>query len=148
AGGKVATGCTDDDDPPAGHVLAAMIAHALDHGVDTGITDAETLTHDAAQIDLTGDGAIADDVAGNDVLLRLEARLDGLPRRVRHDPRAAQALAEVVIGVSFQFQGQSLGCEAAEALPGRAVELEVDGVIRQAIKAIALADLTTERGGD
>ena len=43
----------EHDDPPAGHVLAAVVADALDHGGGAGVAHAEALADDAAQEDLT-----------------------------------------------------------------------------------------------
>jgi len=38
---KVAAGLADDHDPAAGHVLAAVIAHALHDRLDAGVADAD-----------------------------------------------------------------------------------------------------------
>src|SRR5207253_3618666 len=104
---------------PAGHVLAAVVADALDDRVDAAVADAEPFAHDAAQVNLTGDRAVADDVAGNDVLLGLEG---AVLRRVGDDPPARETLAQVIVRVAFQFQRHALGQEAPEALAGVAGE--------------------------
>src|SRR5262245_40096526 len=48
AGGEVAPGRADDQDDAAGHVFAAMVADALDHGDGTGIAHGEALAANAA----------------------------------------------------------------------------------------------------
>ena len=77
AGAEVPTGRTDDHDPPAGHVLAAVVADALDDGVGTRVAHAEPLADHAADEQLAAGGAVGDDVAGDDVLLGRERRRRG-----------------------------------------------------------------------
>ena len=76
-----------------------VVAHALDDGQRTGVADAEPLADPAAQEDLAAGGAVADDVAGDDVVLGGEGRLRG---RADDDPPAGQALADVVVGVAVR----------------------------------------------
>ena len=68
-GAEVAAGRPEHDHATTGHVLAAVVADALDHRERTGVADAEALADDAAQEDLAARRAVADDVAGDDVLL-------------------------------------------------------------------------------
>ena len=145
AGGEVAAGAADDDDAAAGHVFAAMIAAAFDDGFRAGVADAEAFADDAADVDLAVDRAVADDVAGDDVLLGAEGRVLG---REDGDAPAGQAFADVVVGVAFQQQRDAAGEEAAEALAGRAGELEGDRVVGQAGLAVLLGDFARERGAD
>ena len=53
----------------AGHVFAAVVTDALDHGRRTGVAHREALADHAADERLTGGRAVQDDVAGDDVLL-------------------------------------------------------------------------------
>ena len=53
----------------------------------------------------------------------------GTLRRIDDDPPAAEALAEVIVGVAFEFERHALGHERAEALAGAAVELELNRVL-------------------
>ena len=48
ARGEVAPGRAEHDDAPAGHVLAAVVAHALDHHVGAAVAHAEALAGHAA----------------------------------------------------------------------------------------------------
>ena len=52
AGGEIAPGLADDDDDPAGHVFAAVVARPLDDGDRARIAHAETLARDAAEVAL------------------------------------------------------------------------------------------------
>ena len=74
AGTEVATGVAEHDDPATGHVLAAVVADALDDRRGTRVAHAEPLADDAAQEDLAGRGAVADHVAGDDLILGDERR--------------------------------------------------------------------------
>ena len=59
----------EHDDAAAGHVLAAVVADALDHRGGARVAHAEALADDAAEEDLAAGRAVGDDVAGDDVLL-------------------------------------------------------------------------------
>ena len=72
AGGEVAAGRAEDQHPAAGHVLAAVVADALDDGGGARVAHAEPLPDQAAQEHLAGGGAVEDDVAGDDVVLGRE----------------------------------------------------------------------------
>jgi len=74
-------------------------------------------------------GAIQHDVADEDVVLGHEA---GGAGRVDDDAAAAEALADVVVGVAFESQRDAGREEGAKALASAAVELEANGIRRQA----------------
>jgi hypothetical protein len=69
AGAEIAARRTQDDDAPARHVLAAVVADGLHDGVDAAVADAETLASDAADVDFAARGPVKRHVADNDVLL-------------------------------------------------------------------------------
>jgi len=50
---------------------------------------------------------------------------------------ARQSLAEIIVWPRPQLEGYALGAEGAEALPGRSLELELDGVFQQGVLAVA-----------
>src|SRR5438477_212654 len=75
AGSKVSSGDPQDEDRAAGHVLAAMVADTFHDGGRAGVAHREALARHAAEIGLALDGAVQDDVAGDDVLGRLAAKL-------------------------------------------------------------------------
>ena len=88
AGGEVAPRRAEHDDAPAGHVLAAVVAHALDDGAGAAVADAEALAGHAADVRLAAGRAVERDVADEDVLLGDERRL---ARRI--DDRACRPTA-------------------------------------------------------
>ena len=115
---EVATGRPRTSDGATGHVLAAVVAHALDDGGGAGVADAEALADLAAQEELAGRRAVADDVAGDDVLLGRERR--GAVR-ADDDAAAGEALADVVVGVAVQAQrdARAAGRRRATGRPSR-----------------------------
>src|ERR1700722_14359046 len=68
AGGEVAAGCAQHHDPPAGHVLAAVISHALDDGFDAAVAHGEALPGHAAEVGLARGRPVQCHVADDDVL--------------------------------------------------------------------------------
>ena len=60
---------------------------------------------------------------------------------------AGEALAQVVVGVPFQGQRDSLGKEGAKTLPRRAPEVQADGVIGQPVGTIAPRDFAAQHRG-
>ena len=59
-----------------------------------------------------------------------------------------EPLADVVVGVAVEAQGDAAGQEGPEALPGGAAEADVDGPLRQAGATVATGDLGAEHGAD
>ena len=134
AGREVATGWTEDHDAAAGHVFAAVVADAFDHGMRTAVADGEPLGGAAADECFAARRAVQRDVADDDVVFGHKARFGG---RIDDDAAAGKALADVIVRVADEFQRDAAGQERAEALAGRAGELEVDRAVGQAILAPA-----------
>ena len=105
-----------------------MITDSLDHRVGTAVADTESFGSDTAEIGFTTNGAIQHHITDQDVLLRLEG---AVLWRVDDDLAAGQALADKVIGVAFDPDGNAAGQPCAEALAGTAGQLHIDGVFRQ-----------------
>src|SRR5258708_7967227 len=133
AGAEVAAGAAEDDDAAAGHVFAAVVADALDDGVDAGVADGEALAGHAAEINLAGGGAVEGDVADDHVVLGLEGGGGG---RVDDDLAAGEALADVVVGVALDGERHAARHERAEALAGGPFEVDADGVGGHALGAV------------
>ena len=144
-GREVAAGRPEDHRAPAGHVLAAVVADALDHRGRAGVAHAEALAHDTADEHLAVGRAVEDHVARDDVLLGHELR-DA--RRAQHQRAAREALAEVVVGVALEPQRDAARHERAEALPGRAAERDVDRAVGQALAAPTPRQLGAEHRAD
>ena len=133
-GGEVAAGLAEDDDAAAGHVLAAVLADALDDRQRAGVADREALAGEAAEEGLAAGGAVEDDVAGDHVLGRVEARAVG---RADREDAAGEALADVVVRLALELERDPRREPGAEALAGRAAQADVDRVARQAGVAVA-----------
>ena len=101
--------------PAAGHIFTAVVADAFDDGVDAAVADTEPFAGRAVDVGFTGGRSIKGDVADDDVVFCRENRF---PRRRYDDLAAGQALAQVVVGIPFEGQGQAVGNEGSEALAG------------------------------
>src|SRR5581483_10785605 len=128
AGGEVAAGPAEDDDAAARHVLAAVVADALDDGARAGVPDREALAGEAAEEGLARRGAVEDGVADDHALLRRER---GALRRPHRDRAAGEALAGVVVRVAVEGELDARREPGAERLPGRAAQREPDRPGRQ-----------------
>src|SRR5574337_330742 len=68
-GCEVSPGAADDDDPAAGHVLAAVVAHALHDSMGAAIAHGEPFPCNPTEVGLAARGAVEDHVSDEDVLL-------------------------------------------------------------------------------
>ncbi len=71
----------------------------------------------------------------------------GAGGRIDDDLAAAQSLADVVVGVAFEFERHALRDERAEALARAAVEFQMHRVLRQSLPVL-LRDLVAEDRAD
>src|SRR5579884_2956654 len=106
----------------AGHVLAPVVAHALDDGARARVPDREALAGDAAEERASRRRAVEDGVADDHVLLRAERRLR---RRADGDRPAGQAFACVVVRLAVERELEPRREPGAERLAGGTVQLEV-----------------------
>ena len=141
----VAAGLAQHHDPAAGHVLAGVVADALDDGQRAGVARGEPLAHPAAQVDLAGGGAEQQGVACDHVVLGQEQHVVGRPD---DDAATRKALADIVVGVADQLEGDTGRQERADRLARGAGERDVDGVVGQALRAVTPGDLGAEQGAD
>ena len=111
----------EHDDHAVGHVLAAVIAHALDHRGCAGVAHREALAGDAVEEDLAAGCAVEDHVADQDALLGQEA---GGLGRIDDDAPAGKPLAQVIVGVAFQFSVTPLGTNAPKLCPAEPLKLK------------------------
>ena len=130
ARGEVFAGLAQHHHSAAGHVLTAVVAHALHNRRGAGVADAESFACHAADEGLAAGGAIEGHVADDNVLAAVVGDVLG---RIHDDLAAGQALAQIVVAVAYQFQGQSLGDEGAEALTAVAVADDMEGVVGQGV---------------
>ncbi len=143
AGGEVAAGRAEHDDDAVGHVFAAVIAHAFDHGCCAGVANRKALAGDAVEEDFAAGCAVEDDVADENAFLGQEA---GGLGRIGDDAAAGEAFAQIVVGVAFKLERDALRNECAEALAGRSAEFEVDGAVGQAGGAVTARDFAAQHG--
>src|SRR5262249_46066857 len=142
---EVATRRPKDDHTAAGHVFAAVIADRLDDGIDAAVTHAEAFARQAANVGIAGGRAIEGDGADDDVLFRYEGRAGG---RIDDDLAARQALADVIVGIALKRERHAARHEGAEALSGRALEMQLDRVLGQPLGAVLTRDLAAGDGAD
>eukprot|EP00982_Pelagococcus_subviridis_P002394 18522-Pelagococcus_subviridis.AAC.9 len=138
---EVPPGGAEDAHDAARHVLAAVVADALDDGVRARVADAETLRGDAAEERLPRGRAVQRDVPDDDRAARVERRVGG---RADDDFAAAEALADVVVRVAGDLDGDALARERAEGLPRAAVQLHRDRARGQALCGVLLRDLVRQ----
>ena len=145
AGGEIAPGDAEHHHDAAGHVFAAMVAGALDHGDGAGIAHGETLARHAAEIAFARDRAIQHGVADDDRFLRHDA---GIRRRPDDDAPAREALADIVVGVAVELEGDAARQPGAKRLTGAAGEAHVNGAVGQAGMAVTLGHLAGQHATD
>ncbi len=101
AGGKVAAGIAEDDDPATGHVFAAVVANAFHNSLDAGVADGKPFAGFSADKGFAGGGAIEGDIADDAVFFRNES---GILRGIDDQSGAGEAFTKVVVGVAFQLE--------------------------------------------
>src|SRR5215831_18549866 len=139
AGSEVAARRPDHHHHAAGHIFAAMVAGALDHGDSAGVAHGETFAGDAAEITLAGDCAVQHRVADDDRFFGNDA---GIGRRPHDEASAREALADVVVAFAFEIKRDTVSKPGAEALSGDAGELDMDGVVGKSDMAVAFGHFT------
>ena len=129
AGAEVCADRTQHDHHPTGHVLAAVGADALHHGLRPGVADREAHPRPTHEVEPTARGAIQAGVAGD----RLPGGLDREIRlRSHRDPTPGQPLADVVIGLTDQGEVHARPGECPERLSGRATQFQPNGAVQLA----------------
>src|SRR5579859_4347664 len=143
AGGKVSSGASEYDHQPVRHVLAAVVAHALNHGGSARVADCKALARHTTEVSFAAGSAIETDVADQNIFFRYKLRF----ARVADDqPAAREPFTHVVVGVALEGQRDSFGQKSAEALPGATGEVHANGVFRQACRTVAPRNLSAQHG--
>ena len=141
--GEVATSAAKAENATTCHVLATVVTHALNNGSDTRVTDSETLGSHTAEETGTSGSAVETDVTDDHVLLGLE---DGRARWVDDQTTTRQTLSNVIVAVTLKFESDTGGKEGTEGLAGGATNVGVNGILRQTLLTVLLADLVGESG--
>src|SRR5204863_1142509 len=129
----------------AGHVLAAVVADALDDGARARVAHPEALAGEAAEERLARGRAVEDGVADDHVLLGGERRA---LRRADGDRAAREALAGVVVRVAEERQLDAGREPRAERLAGRAPQREADASRRQPCRSVRARQRAGEEPAD
>ena len=125
------------------HVLAAVVACTFHHSDGTRIAHGKAFTHTTVHVQFTAGGTIQSRVAGNDVVLCHEVGTASCWRQDA-DASAAESLAEIVVGFTFQTNVQTFHGEGTERLSCRALELDLDSALWQSFLAIFLGNRTRQ----
>jgi hypothetical protein len=141
--GEVAASAAEAENATTCHVLATVVTHTFNNGSDTGVTDGETLGSHTSEEAGTSSSTVETDVTDDHVLLGLE---DGRARWVDDQATTGQTLSNVVVAVTLKLKSDTRGKEGTEGLTGGATNVGVDGILRQALLTILLADLVGEGG--
>ncbi len=107
-----------------------MVAHALAHDRGTGVADAEALAGKAVDEALARRGAVEGNVADCHILVELERHRC---RRSHRQDAAGEALAEVVVRIARDVERDARRQECAEGLTARALAVNRDRALRQAL---------------
>ena len=67
-------------------------------------------------------------------------------RRIDDQPAAGEPFADIVVGVAFQSEPYALGQERAKTLARAAIQLDANGIFRQARGTIAPRNLAAQHG--
>ena len=120
-----------------------MVACTFHHSDGTRIAHGKAFTHTTVHVQFTAGGTIQSRVAGNDVVLCHEVRTASCWRQDA-DASAAESLAEIVVGFTFQTNVQTFHGEGTERLSCRALELDLDSALWQSFLAIFLGNRTRQ----
>src|SRR5699024_1775417 len=90
-----------------------------------GIADAEPFSCHSADICLTAGCSVERHISDDDIFFRTVA---AVLRRIYHKFSSGKTLAEVIVGISFQAERQSLGNKRAETLAAASFTFDDVGV--------------------
>jgi hypothetical protein len=121
-----------------------VIADRFYYCIYTRIADTETFACHAVDVDFTAGGSVERDITDDDVFGGNEGGFGG---GIEDDFTAAESFADVVVGIAFEFEGDSFGDECAEALSGTTLEVEVNGIFGESVP-VFFGDFVTKDGAD
>src|SRR5579863_410089 len=131
-----ATGAEHQHDA-VGHVLASVVANALDHRSRSGVTNGKALARYSVEKRFAARGAVESNIADDDIFFRRES---GGARRKHDEPAAGETLANVVVGLALKRKRDPPGKKRAQTLPRRALEVNADRVVEQSSRAVTARD--------
>ena len=136
AGRKVLARAAKKHRSAACHIFQAMVAAAFRHSGGAGVPDAETLTGHAANIGCAGSRPVQGHVADDTVFRGFEPAAF---RRAHDQSASREPLAEAIIGVSPELDGQAVGNESPERLAAASFTMNQEAVRGQIFAAAAVS---------
>ena len=127
---EVLSGAAQHQHGAAGHVFATVIAHTFDDSGGAGVADGEAFAGTTGCKEAARGCAIQRDIAKQDMV---RAFTRGIALGAKHDLAAAQALADEVVGQSFEDETHAGDGEGAKRLTGNTLQLDFDGRHRVAV---------------
>ncbi|MNI68812.1 hypothetical protein D3C73_1245250 [compost metagenome] len=122
-----------------------MVAHAFDNNIRTGVTYGEPLAGNTVDIRFTAGRAVECSVPDDDIIFSGKGRFW---RRLDNQLASGQSFTDIVIGVTFDRNGDALRYECAKTLSGRAREVQSDRIIRQTCCAVFARQLAAQNRTD
>ena len=134
---EVPPGGPQDDDHASGHVLAPMVANALDNGPAAAVPHTEALARSSRGVKRAAGGPVEAGVADDHVLVGLES---GIVGRGDDDLATVHALADVVVRFAGENELETADAERSEALSRAAPEATLDRAV-EALIPVVVGDL-------
>jgi hypothetical protein len=130
------------------HVFTTVIAvgvasrneNRFHHCIYTRVADAEPFACHAVDVDFAAGGSVESDITDDDVFGSDKGRFG---RGVEDNFTAAESFADVVVGIAFEFEGDSLGDKCAEAFSSTTLEVEMNGIFGESVPMF-FGDFVTE----
>src|SRR3981189_693414 len=112
AGGKISPAGSEHQHQAPGHVFATVVADSFDHSSRSGIANRKALASNPVEKRFAAGGSVKGHIANQNIFLGSES---GPARRIHHQPSAGQTLADVIVGLAFERERDSLGQKRAQA---------------------------------
>mmetsp|Transcript_40368 Transcript_40368/g.87399 ORF Transcript_40368/g.87399 Transcript_40368/m.87399 type:complete len:427 (+) Transcript_40368:321-1601(+) len=129
---EVVSNTSEDKHAATCHVLAAVVASPFNHGPNATVAHCEAFRSDAVDKGHPGGRTIERGVANDDVLGRIKASSHCLPWGIDDQRTSTQALAKVILRITFKLQQDTLHCEGTEGLARSSHEFQMACAGRQA----------------
>ena len=143
SGTKIHSGWAEDHDDAGGHVFAAVMADAFDDRERAAIAYGEAFADSSGDEKFSAGGAVEHGVAGENVTA-LRCRGSGADG----DSAAAEAFADVIVGIAEQFEAQAGDQKCAETLSSGAAKFALDGLAGQTVEIRAAENVAAEMRAD
>src|SRR6266850_2145577 len=113
--------------------------------MDSAVADRETFSRHPADVGFAAGGSVKSDVADDNVFFGDKSGSFGW---MNNNFAARQAFADVIVGIAFEEESHAFGHERAEALPGAAGEINLDGIFGKTLDTPASGDFAADNRAD